>query len=78
MEPSVTFSFLIRFCEKCITGIKVDLGGHTKAVTCISIEPAGNRVVTGSLDYHLKLFDFGGMDRYGVRQAGDEHTVPLV
>ena len=41
---------------------QVALTGHTKAVTCMSIEPAGARVVTGSLDYSTKLFDFGGMD----------------
>jgi len=41
---------------------EVTLVGHNKPVTCISIEPAGNRLVTGSLDYYLKLFDFGGMD----------------
>lgn len=40
----------------------MDLTGHTKAVTCLSIDPAGNRVVTGSLDYNVKLYDFGGMD----------------
>lgn len=41
---------------------QVDLGGHGRAVTCISLEPAGNRVVSGSLDYFLKFYDFGGMD----------------
>lgn len=41
---------------------QVDLVGHTKAVTCLSVEPAGNRLVTGSLDYNIKLYDFGGMD----------------
>lgn len=41
---------------------QIDLGGHSKAVTCFSFEPSGNRVVTGSLDYEVKLFDFGGMD----------------
>lgn len=41
---------------------QVELGGHDKAVTCLSVEPAGNRVVSGSLDYMLKFFDFGGMD----------------
>ena len=38
------------------------MGGHAKAVTCISSEPVGNRIVTGSLDYTIKLYDFGGMD----------------
>ena len=42
--------------------IQVELKGHAKAVTSISLEPAGNRLVTGSLDYSTKLFDFGGMD----------------
>jgi WD40 repeat protein len=41
---------------------QIDLRGHSKAVSCISCEPAGNRVVTGSMDYSVKLYDFGGMD----------------
>jgi hypothetical protein len=41
---------------------QVELTGHAKAVVCLSLEPAGGRVVTGSLDYSVKLFDFGGMD----------------
>lgn len=44
--------------------LQVVLGGHSRAVMCMSIEPAGNRVVTGSLDYFVKFFDFGGMDRF--------------
>jgi WD40 repeat protein len=46
-----------------VMSLKVELSGHAKAVTCISVEPAGNRLVTGSLDYAAKMFDFGGMDR---------------
>lgn len=42
------------------------MGGHAKAVCCISSEPAGNRLITGSLDYTIKIYDFGGMDRYGL------------
>lgn len=41
---------------------QIDLTGHEKAVSCLSIEPAGNRVVTGSYDYSVKMYDFGGMD----------------
>ena len=41
---------------------QIDLVGHNKAVSCLSIEPAGNRVVTGSYDYNIKIYDFGGMD----------------
>mmetsp|Transcript_14144 Transcript_14144/g.21160 ORF Transcript_14144/g.21160 Transcript_14144/m.21160 type:complete len:777 (-) Transcript_14144:162-2492(-) len=42
---------------------QVDLTGHSKAVVCLSLEHSGNRVVTGSLDYNIKFYDFGGMDR---------------
>ena len=41
---------------------QIDLGSHTKAVVSISVDPSGNRVVSGSLDYNSKMFDFGGMD----------------
>ena len=41
---------------------QIDLRGHSKAVTCLSCEAAGNRIVTGSLDYNIRLYDFGGMD----------------
>lgn len=40
----------------------VDLSKHTKMVLCLSSNPSGNRVVTGSQDGSLKIFDFGGMD----------------
>ena len=52
---------------------QVDLGGFTKAATCVSVEPSGNRVVGGSMDSHLKLFDFGGMD---ARHAAFRTVVP--
>lgn len=42
---------------------QVDLRGHEKAIMSFSIEPSGNRVVTGSLDYQAKMYDFGGMDQ---------------
>ncbi len=41
---------------------QVDLVGSTRAVMCLSLEPSGNRLVTGSLDYFLHVYDFGGMD----------------
>ena len=43
---------------------EVTLGGHTKSVSCIAVDPAGARVLTGSLDYKVRLFDFGGMDKH--------------
>ena len=42
----------------------MELGGHSKAVLCLSAAPQGNRVITGSIDYSVKIFDFGGMDRF--------------
>ena len=35
---------------------------HTKCITALAVDPAGSRLVTGSNDYTLQLYDFGGMD----------------
>jgi WD40 repeat protein len=32
--------------------------------TCIAIDPAGARFAVGSMDTNLRLYDFGGMDRF--------------
>lgn len=32
--------------------------------TCIAMDPAGARFAVGSLDTNLRLYDFGGMDRF--------------
>ena len=39
------------------------LRGHTKPVTCISIDNKGNRFCTGSLDFKVRLWDFHGMNK---------------
>lgn len=39
------------------------LNGHNKAVSCIAIEPKGHRMATGGLDYHVRLWDFHGMNK---------------
>jgi WD40 repeat protein len=61
---------------------QIDLVGHSKAAVCISVEPAGNRLVTGSLDYSLKMYDFGGMDTrhrpFCSIEAEDGHPVTSV
>ncbi len=44
-ELSIDFYFL--------GGYKVSLGGHTKAVTALSVDPAGGRVATGGVDYKV-------------------------
>lgn len=44
---------------------QVILGGHhSKLISCVAIDPPGVRVATGSMDYHVKLWDFAGMARH--------------
>lgn len=42
-------------------GHEVALQGHERAVSCLDIEHSGNRLISGSLDYTLRIFDFNGM-----------------
>lgn len=35
----------------------------TKPLTALAVDPAGARIATGGLDFDVKLWDFGGMDR---------------
>lgn len=48
-------------------GIPVDnfatLKGHSKAVSCVAVDPKGIRMATGGLDYHVRLWDFHGMNK---------------
>ncbi|KAG8734957.1 hypothetical protein FRC11_003561, partial [Ceratobasidium sp. 423] len=41
---------------------EITLKDHTKVVSALAVDPSGARVVTGSHDYDVKLWDFGGMD----------------
>jgi WD40 repeat protein len=41
----------------------VALEGHRKALQCIDIDRHGNRMISGGLDYILKIWDFPGMNR---------------
>jgi WD40 repeat protein len=41
----------------------VTLMDHTKAVTALAVDAAGARIATGSSDYDVKLWDFGGMSQ---------------
>ncbi|KAL4155115.1 hypothetical protein PRNP1_007229 [Phytophthora ramorum] len=43
---------------------EVALESHTKVLACIAVDAPGARVATGSMDYHVKLWDFAGMARY--------------
>lgn len=48
-------------------GIPVDnyatLKGHSRSVSCVAVDPKGIRMATGGLDYHVRLWDFHGMNR---------------
>lgn len=39
------------------------LGGHSKAVACVAIDPSGSRCLTGSHDSTIRFWDFAGMDK---------------
>jgi WD40 repeat protein len=39
------------------------MSGHTNAVSAITIDPSGNRVISGSHDYSIKFWDFSGMNK---------------
>jgi WD repeat-containing protein 70 len=41
---------------------EVVLKDHTKVVSALTLDPSGARILSGSHDYDVKLWDFGGMD----------------
>lgn len=43
---------------------EISLRGHTKPVSALAMDPSGARLITGGMDYVVKLWDFGGMVRY--------------
>lgn len=43
-------------------GLEINLAHGTKTVSALSVDPSGARLVTGSLDYDVKFWDFQGMN----------------
>lgn len=41
---------------------EIVLKGHTKVVSALAVDPTGSRVLTGSYDYSVRMYDFQGMD----------------
>ena len=41
---------------------EVQLNHGSKAISAMAIDPSGSRLVTGSIDYEVKFWDFAGMD----------------
>ncbi|KAG1653233.1 hypothetical protein FOA52_008483 [Chlamydomonas sp. UWO 241] len=42
---------------------EVALGGHTRTVSALDIDHTGSRLVTGGLDYMVRIYDFNGLKR---------------
>ena len=42
---------------------EVVLRGHSKLVSCLAFDASGARLLTGSTDYSVRIYDFGSMDR---------------
>ncbi|GAA5988162.1 hypothetical protein JCM11641_003617 [Rhodosporidiobolus odoratus] len=40
---------------------EVEMKDHVKTVSALSLDPSGTRLISGSYDYDVKLWDFGGM-----------------
>ncbi|XP_077227114.1 transducin/WD40 repeat-like superfamily protein [Tasmannia lanceolata] len=43
-------------------GNEILLKGHTKVVSALAIDPSGSRVLSGSYDYTVRMYDFQGMN----------------
>ncbi|GAA5823064.1 hypothetical protein JCM11251_007472 [Rhodosporidiobolus azoricus] len=41
---------------------EVEMKDHVKTVSALSLDPSGARIASGSYDYDIKLWDFGGMN----------------
>lgn len=54
------FDVLKEFASLPLTR-SIQLKGHTKSVSAVAIDRSGARVATGSTDYDVKMWDFGGM-----------------
>ncbi|CAN1270096.1 WD repeat-containing protein 70 [Linum perenne] len=44
------------------TSNEIVLKGHTKIVSALAIDNSGSRVLSGSYDYTVRMYDFGGMN----------------
>lgn len=41
---------------------EIVLKGHTKVVAALAVDPSGSRVLSGSYDYTVRMYDFQGMN----------------
>ncbi|CEG71549.1 hypothetical protein RMATCC62417_07265 [Rhizopus microsporus] len=51
------------FSESPPISHEIKLNDHFRAVSALTLDPAGARLITGGYDYDVKFWDFAGMDR---------------
>ncbi|KAG1470804.1 hypothetical protein G6F56_002470 [Rhizopus delemar] len=58
---------------------EIKLNDHNRAVSALTLDPAGTRLISGSYDYDVKFWDFAGMDRsfkpFRTVQPCNEHQI---
>lgn len=58
---------------------RADMERATKTVSAIAVDPAGGRVLVGSLDTRVRIYDFGGMDSehksFKTFEADEGHSI---
>ncbi|KAJ6319232.1 hypothetical protein OIU78_014790 [Salix suchowensis] len=50
------------FCIGFQRVMKIVLGGHSKVVSALAVDHTGSRVLSGSYDYSVRMYDFQGMN----------------
>lgn len=68
----------VRFCFRGRCNVCV--AGHGKAVATLDVDSAGVRVLSGSRDYGLHIYDFNGMksDMKGFRTLQPQEGYPVL
>ncbi|CAO3667574.1 unnamed protein product [Rhizopus microsporus] len=52
------------FSESPPISHEIKLNDHFRAVSALTLDPAGARLITGGYDYDVKFWDFAGMDNH--------------
>jgi WD40 repeat protein len=57
-DEEVEDPFLLPISHEVVLG-----SAHARGVTCMDIDHTGSRLITGSMDCGLRIYDFNGMKR---------------
>ncbi|KAG1054439.1 hypothetical protein G6F43_003551 [Rhizopus delemar] len=67
------------FSESPPVSHEIKLNDHFRAVSALTLDPAGTRLISGGYDYDIKFWDFAGMDRsfkpFRTVQPCEEHQI---